>query len=429
MCIQVGSQRALVLYSIIIVLTFGASAYASAADRSILTLAEAERLALEQDPVAPGLQARAMGLADQAIADGQLPDPRLKLGVNSLPVNSFDRRQDPMTMLEFGVQQAFPRGQTLRYRRERGEALSEAELARSDARRLEVQREVRLRYLDVYYHNQALQLLHENQEVFQSLVDIAERQFATGRDVLQDVLRAQLELTLIEDRIVETEQAREADYAELGRYISARHVGRPLDETFPELPAVLAPAEIETTIVQHPLLQIEDAGIAAADKQVAEAEQQYWPGFMVDVTYGQRSARMPDGDRTPDFLSAMILIDVPLFTGKRQDRRVAAARQQRQSAQFARTDRWLELDSVTRREYANWRRLGERMQLYEKRALDDARMNLEASLKAYQADVTGFTTLMRAQLSDLQTQLELLRLRIERAQAQARLLYLAGDES
>jgi outer membrane protein TolC len=56
-------------------------------------------------------------------------------------------------------------------------------------------------------------------------------------------------------------------------------------------------------------------------------------------------------------------------------------------------------------------------------------MNLEASLKAYQADVTGFTTLMRAQLSDLQTQLELLRLRIERAQAQARLLYLAGDES
>jgi outer membrane protein TolC len=429
MRIQVGSRRTLVLYSVTIVLTFGASGYASAADRSVLTLAEAERLALEQDPVTQSFQARAMGFAEQAIADGQLPDPQLKLGIVNLPVDSFSRSRDDMTMLEFGLQQRFPPGRTLHYRRERGEALSDAERMRSEARRLELKREVRLRYLDVYYRDQALKLLRENQTVFERLVEITERQYAAGRDNQQDILRAQLELTLIEDRILEILRAREAEFAELGRYISARHVGRPLVDAFPELPKLHSMPEIEATLAQHPLLLMEDAGITAADKQVAEAEQLYMPGFMLDVSYGARSGRMVDGDARSDMLTAMLSVELPIFTNKRQDRRLAAAQLQRQSAQYARTDRWRGLDSTMRREYVNWRRLADRIELYEQRALVDARMNAEVTLKAYQNDVTDFSTLIRAQLSEIETQLDLLRLQVEQAQVQARLLYLQGEMS
>lgn len=424
-----GSRWALVLYLTILLPAVLAAFAAQAAERSVLTLAEAERLALEQDPVTRVFEARAMGLAEQAIADGQLPDPQLRLGIANLPVDSFSHTRDDMTMLEFGLQQSFPPGRSLHYRREYGEALSGVERARGVARQLELTRDVRLRYLDVYHRDRALQLLHDNRTVFERLVEITERQYAAGRDNQQDVLRAQLELTLIEDRILDIQRARESDYAELGRYISAEHVGRPLVDAIPELPALRTPPEVESLLTQHPLLRVEDAGIVAADKRIAEAEQQYRPGFMVDVGYGARSGRMADGGTRADMLSAMISIDLPLFRDKRQDRRLAAAQMQRQSAQFARTDRWRELDATMRREYANWQRLGERIELYEQRALADARMNVEASLQAYRNDVTDFSTLIRAQLSEIETQLELLRLRIEREQAQARLLYLQGDAS
>jgi outer membrane protein TolC len=77
-------------------------------------------------------------------------------------------------------------------------------------------------------------------------------------------------------------------------------------------------------------------------------------------------------------------------------------------------------------EYANWQRLGERAALYKSRLLREADANAEAALNAYQSGVTEFTTLMRARITDLDVHLDALRIRVDRAKARARLLYLAG---
>jgi outer membrane protein TolC len=58
--------------------------------------------------------------------------------------------------------------------------------------------------------------------------------------------------------------------------------------------------------------------------------------------------------------------------------------------------------------------------------LREAGANAQASLKAYQSGVTEFTTLMRARITDLDVRLDELRIRVDRAKAHARLLYLAG---
>ena len=86
-----------------------------------------------------------------------------------------------------------------------------------------------------------------------------------------------------------------------------------------------------------------------------------------------------------------------------------------------------QLTSMLDREYASWDRLNDRLELYQKRAISDARSNTESTLRAYQSDIADFTTLMRAQLLELNTQLDMLRVRIERAKVQARLLYLTGE--
>ena len=80
-------------------------------------------------------------------------------------------------------------------------------------------------------------------------------------------------------------------------------------------------------------------------------------------------------------------------------------------------------------EFANWERLGERQVLYEDKLLRDAHETAEASLLAYQSGVTEFSTLMRARITELDVRLDSLRLRIDRAKAGARLLYLAAGEA
>ena len=76
---------------------------------------------------------------------------------------------------------------------------------------------------------------------------------------------------------------------------------------------------------------------------------------------------------------------------------------------------------------ANWLRLGERADLYSNQLLGEASSNAQASLNAYQSGVTEFTSLMRARITDLDVRLEELRVRVDRAKAQASLLYLAGE--
>ena len=127
-------------------------------------------------------------------------------------------------------------------------------------------------------------------------------------------------------------------------------------------------------------------------------------------------------------MAAMITVDLPLFPDKRQDRRLSASVQQVEAAQLMRDDRMRELREMLETNYTNWQLLGERAALYESQLLKEATANAQASLSAYQTGVTEFTTLMRARITDLDVRLDDLRIRVDRSKAQARLLYLAGED-
>ena len=398
-----------------------------AADASELTLAQAEQLAQERDAMELSINAKAEALRHQSVADGQLSDPRFKLGAVNFPVDSFTRGREAMTQLQFGVQQTFPRGHTLRYSRNRTSALAGVENARAAERSLSVFRSVRKAYLELYFQLQNEKILAEHERLFTQLLDITQRQYAVGRDNQHDVLLAQLELSLLQDRRAENSGLKEAAVAQLAKWIGAQYTGRPLPDRQPVLPALPTLDEIIADLSRHPLILAHDHIIDATRYQVSIAEEQYKPGWTVDVTYSERTGSDLQGGGRDDFLSAMVLVDVPLFTGQRQDKRVLAGQQYHLAAKFARTDELRELARQAGRIYASWKQLGERYSLYEAHTIIEARQNAETTLKAYQNDVADFTTLMRARLLELNTRLSMLRLYVERAKVQSDLLYFVGD--
>ncbi|MYH69253.1 MAG: TolC family protein [Gammaproteobacteria bacterium] len=398
-----------------------------AADASELTLAQAEQLAQERDAMELSINAKAEALRHQSVADGQLSDPRFKLGAVNFPVDSFTRGQEAMTQLQFGVQQTFPRGHTLRYSRNRTSALAGVENARAAERSLSVLRSVRKAYLELYFQLQNEKILAEHERLFTRLLDITQRQYAVGRDNQHDVLLAQLELSLLQDRRAENSGLKEAAVAQLAKWVGAQYTGRPLPDRQPVLPALPTLDEIIADLYRHPLILAHDHMIDASRYQVSIAEEQYKPGWTVDVTYSERTGSDLQGSGRDDFLSAMVLVDVPLFTRQRQDKRVLAGQQRHLAAKFARTDELRELARQAGRIYASWKQLGERYSLYEAHTIIEAQQNAETTLKAYQNDVADFTTLMRARLLELNTRLSMLRLYVERAKVQSDLLYFVGD--
>jgi len=87
----------------------------------------------------------------------------------------------------------------------------------------------------------------------------------------------------------------------------------------------------------------------------------------------------------------------------------------------------LELDRQLSGAYADQARLAQRITLYERSVLSHATETTEATLTAYQNDLSDFAELVRARLAELNTELTLLRLRVDRAQVMAKLDYLTGE--
>lgn len=417
----------LILIAVPLLLSMSSPPVRAEADSPRLSLNEAERIALQSDPLIESYAVSADGLRDEAVADGQLPDPKLKLGLLNMPVDSFARGQEPMTQLQVGIQQNFPRGRTLEYAGNKTAAMAGVETARKENRRLLVLRYVRRAYLELYYYIHRQVLLEDNRELFSQLLEITQRQYAAGRDTQHDVMRAQLELSLLDNRLLQARGNEQAARAELAQWVSHDYARRPLLQGFPSLPAVPALEDIRSLAMTHPLIRMQDAYIDAREQGVAMAEEQFKPGWMLDLTYGERAGVNVDGSQRPDMFSAMVLVDIPLFTGKRQDKRLAAARKQVAAARFTRTDQVRQLVRNAELQHAEWQQLNGRYELYEKRTLLDAKQNTEVTLKAYQNDITDFTALMRASLAELDTQLDMLQVRVDRAKAHADLLYFAGD--
>ncbi len=399
----------------------------STAASAALSLTEAERLALEADPVIQATEARAESLREDAVADGQLPDPKLRIGLYNLPLDSFDISQEPTTQLRFGYLQAIPRGDTLEYRQRRTEWLANAQSARAKAERRRVQQAVREKFLEVFFQVRAAAIVRESRRLFEQLVDVTRYQFAAGRVTQQDVLRAQLELSRLDDRETKIRNREETQRASLATWIGEA-AWQPLSPELPVLPRLPEKAVIATSLDRHPLLAFKSAQEESHRQGVQIAREQYKPGWNLGIEYRKRFGENPDGSDRTDMMAAMVTFDLPFFTGQRQDKRLNASLQKATAARLDKADTRRKLEAMLAREYANWERLGERHRLYETRLVREARANADAALKAYQSGLTEFTTLMRARLTELDVRLAELRIWTDRAQAQARLLYLLTED-
>ncbi|MCK4674896.1 MAG: TolC family protein [Gammaproteobacteria bacterium] len=391
-----------------------------------LNLKQAERLAILSDPAIESFKATSRSFDEESVANETLPDPKLRLGAINVPVDTFDLEQEQMTQLKVGIQQNFPRGDVLSIKQKQSQYLSRAALLMADDVQLKIIRDVRETYLNLFYEITAYQIIRESRKLFSEMVKITESNYAAGRVNQQDVVLAGLELSRLDDRSTKI-QAREESYrAELEQWIG-NAAWNELSSGFPVLPDLPQQIDLNQLIPSHPLIRAESAKINASKQKTEIARQEYKPGWSLLVDYGFRSGNNPDGTERADFATAMVSLDIPLFTGSRQDKTVSSNEQKISAARYSKDDQQRKLKMLYEKNHHLWLRLGEREQLYKNSLLTAAENNSKVSLKAYQSGVSEFNTLMRAQITELDVRLEDLRVRVDRAAAQARLLYITGD--
>jgi len=389
---------------------------------TLLTIEEAVKLALaSDDPYLSQPEEMASSFEASAVADGQLQDPKVRLNFANWPLNSLSYSQEPMTQLQLGLSQAFPKGDTLKLRGSKRRAQAQGQRYLQELRIREVTLDTRLTWLDLNYFTGARIKVSESRQAVAELVEVIQAIFATGRQTSQDILRAEMELSLLDDRLVDIERKASMLRAKLARRIGTRAFEAKIPTA---LPGLKHPSDLTAVLAlldTHPAAKMQNAKVEVADNDVKIAGEQYKPGWAVNVGYGARG-----GDRS-DFASVGVTMDVPLFTAKRQDKRVLAAKKSRQVSRLSKDTVLLELRKSLQVSRADWERLEERVTLYQGVVLERAKDTSEATLNSYQSGVSDFPELVRARLAELDAELKLLRLKADRMKAQAQLLFLEGE--
>ena len=399
--------------------------HASAQQELPLTIAEAEDLALAAEPGQQALRARAAALEEQAVVAGALPDPMLRIGLNNYPIQSGDFTTEGMTNAGATYRQAFPRGDTREHGNRKFTRLAEAQLQEAEARGEDVLAATRIAWLDLYYWSQARDLVRESRPFFEDLATITRSLYAVGRRNQQDVLRAELELSRLDDRLIDIERQQLRARAQLGEWIGD-DAERPVADKLPLWDDAPPLEDLRTSLREHPTLQAADARVAAQEANVNLAEQRSKPGWALDVGYSYRDGSLPNGDPRADFFTVGVTVDLPFFSRKSVDSTLSAALQDRSAAGADKERLLRSLESRLAAEHSRWQELSRRLSLYEERILIQARDHAQASLLAYQNDRGNFADVMRGYIDDLNTRIEYARLNVEREQAYAVLANLGG---
>jgi len=399
-------------------LTLSASSLAQESS-SHLSLDEAAALAIQHQPQLLAQEAAVSALQENAPAAGQLPDPKLRVGLVSLPLDTFSFTQEPMTQATVGISQLIPGGDKRRLataRLEREMDQGNQALAATSRR---IARDAQLAWLDLYFPSVAQDLVKQVEAEYQRQVEWTEVAYKTGKLTQEETLALRGMLETTRDRLAELQRQQAKARAGLARWI-----GQAADRPLEALPAASPPpplARMVQHLDQHPELTTLNEAVSVAQAEVNLAREAYKPDWSVDLSYGLRG-----GDR-PDFVSVVVGVDLPLFTKNRQDKRLSARLAGVERATQLRADRHQALKAELEAAYADWQAADGRLKRFEQDILPLASRRTESALAAYGSDRASYARVLEARRAESEARLQWLAQQVARARAQVQISYFAAQ--
>jgi cobalt-zinc-cadmium efflux system outer membrane protein len=390
----------------------------------VLSLDEAVRLSLVDQPILSGHEAVINANERQAVSAAQLPDPKLSGGLKELPVDTseaFSLRRDNFTEFTVGLSQELPRADKRRLKGERKQLDAETERAALNSDRRAIRRDASLAWLDVYESEQGLTLAQQLTAEAALQVQSLEKDYANGKASQADWSAAKVEAGLVQDKEHDWLHHAQRTRAGLARWIGGDDAQRPLAGALSLLSPPNALPELMAAVDHHPVIDGLDTQIEASANDIALARQAYKPDFSVEGYVAYRPG-------FSDFVGIQVSVGLPYFTKNRQDPELAAAFERSRASKDRKRDLLRELHARVGQDYLDWHHYRERVGEFDTAIIPNARRRIEEARGAYQAGRGSFDAVLLARRSLLDIQLQRLALAVEAARAQVRLQYFAAPQ-
>jgi len=365
---------------------------------------------LAQNKEIQSLEAKVQSFQEEVSFAGSLEDPRLGFGVLNLPTDSWEFDEEPMTQKTVFLAQKFPWFGKLSLKSQRQALMASEQQATLEAKKLELARKISIAYYELGFVVTNYEINERLIDMVTQLLKVAETRYASGEGLQQDVLQAQVELSKLLDEKIVLEKRRRTLRDQINELLNREQfisVDPLMDLSYPEVEMDFQALKDmkERSLARNPWLQLRQAKVAQSEVEINLAKKEYWPDMDFRVAYGQRDDD-PTGSDRPDFFSATVTINVPLWAKSRQNKKLAASKKNYEAAMKSYRNLAESLPYRVDALATEIKNTQKNYQLYVDALLVQAGQWARSSLAAYEVGKVEFSTMVSAQIMLLRAELQ-----------------------
>ncbi len=378
---------------------------------------------------ASNLQVRDLSLATaraQQIAAGQLPDPRLSVGVENLPVSgpdAYSLGRDFMTMRRIGWMQEMPNAAKRDAQQSQAQAQVAREQAMLQAERVAVQRETALAWLALYHAQRRLEAFKAVELQNRLMLDTVDARVSGGQAQPSDAVMAKQDALMLADRHDDVERdigkASSALHRWTGQAADAPLAGDPPAWLQREDASMTASIEARQQLAHHAELKAFEPMKQMARAAVQEAQSEQRGDWGWEVAYSKR------GPGYGDMVSFQVSFDLRLWQGTRQVPKIQARERELERIEAEQADMLQSHTAEVEAQLAELTSIGRALHRLQTSGLPLAQQRVDLTLASYQGGRGDLSVVLTARRDLAEQRLRLIDLQSQRDALLVRLHYVA----
>ncbi len=355
-----------------------------------VTLDDLIRSALNNNPGVAVAEARYEAAKARIPQASALEDPRFDFEYNRMIPRMVNMTtDDPGVMRTFGVSQEFPFPTKLLLRGQIAAKESQIAYAQYQEKKNAVISEVKALYAELSFIYKTIEIVRENKLLLEQLNATASSRYSLGKTSQQDVLKAQVEIAKMDNKLVMLEQRRQVVQAKLNVVLNqdpSQDLGNIALQEEP-LVALSLPDLNKAAKESRQELKAFRLAVERARKTVTLAKQEYLPDFMVRYERMERDSHLKEW-------AGMVGITLPIWFWQKQDFNVKEMKAELKAmeAEYRNEENAVLLE--VKEKYAELDASGKLIDLYKNAYLPQAEQTLKSSLTGYEADQVDFLNVL-----------------------------------
>jgi outer membrane protein TolC len=352
-----------------------------------------------------------------------LPDPTVSFETMGKLIPPVLMSGDPSSARVLSLTQEIPFPGKLNLQGQMASAEADAAMWSYEEVRRETVAELKMAYYDLFLAQKLTDVVQKSKSLLEQFVEISQAQYTVGKGAQQDVLKAQVEVSRLLDRLAVLERDKETAQARINTLLY-----RPPDTPIGNLPEIPKPQLAysldqlyQKAAANNPQVQMNRKEIDRSELGVALAKKSFYPDFEVGFSYFNRR-------EMPQMYSLMFSAKVPLYFWRKQRPELESATAdllgQRRQYESTLSTLYFRLKDP----YLHITTDENLLKLYGEAIVPQATLALDSSISSYRVGTVDFLSLLSNQQTVLEYEMKYYEVFADYCKALASLESLIGEK-